>query len=275
MNVQNKIRQLQLICVDILFMFDEICKAYNLQYYLAFGTLLGAVRHHGFIPWDDDIDLFMPREDLERFVGLCPKVIKPPYRINHYKFDNFTSNSYNLRIGTEKASIKRVVGGQAKEFDVFISIFPIDDAPSSKIGRCLHNIRISYAYSRLRLIRSANNGYGNVKRSKLEYLAVALNKYMPIFKGKSERNAANKVNKVLMKCQAPKSAFCTVYTYGLYKPFFRKEWFMNPVMVEYEGKMLPCPSNYDMVLKQCYHNYMELPPVEKRIPRHSIDVTFK
>lgn len=271
----DKLKKLQATCTDILFHFDEICKKHGLTYYLAFGTLLGAVRHNGFIPWDDDIDLFMPKEDLDKLLAIADDVFEYPYRINHYTSEYFESYSYNFRIGTQKAQMQRMVGGRPKPIDVFISVFPVFDAPESKALQKLLNFRVTAVYSWLRFVRSSQNGYGDVhNRSRWEILGILINKMLPFMSHGDCRKIARRINSVLSSYMGCKSNYSAVFTYGTNKLIYQKEWFGTPVYKEFEGRMLPCPSNSDAILKFCYNDYMQLPPEEKQKPQHSVDVIF-
>lgn len=274
MDNNEKLKKLQLICTDILFYFDDLCKKRGLRYYLAYGTLLGTVRHKGFIPWDDDVDLYMPRKDLELLLNEFSEDIKEPYRINHYTSKYFMSNSFNLRIGSQKAQIKRVIGGEAKSIDVWISVFPIDDAPQSAFLRKILDWKSTFDYMCLRMVRSANNGLGDVDRSFKEKVGVFINKMLPFFKGKSERVMAHRMNNTLSRYRGVESDYKAVFSYNVDPLYYKSKWFGQPVYLEFEGRKLPCPSGYDEILRFCYGDYMQLPPLEKQKPAHGIDVVF-
>ncbi len=266
------LRQLQKACSTILFKFDEVCRNNNLTYYLAYGTLIGAVRHEGFIPWDDDIDVFMPRNDMQKIIEHFDEWFSDNLCINHYTSPNFTSNSFVLRICNPKVRFLRSIGGNGREFDSFISIFPIFGVPKSAIKRYLFVKKIENKYTVLRFVRSSNNGYGDVKRSFKENLGVVLNKLFRFGKGHNVREYVHSIDKLFWKYPYGNCDKVGVFTFGIYPTLYEKKWFGEPINMKYEGRELYVPSNYDEILKMCYGDYMALPPEESRKPKHSYKI---
>lgn len=273
-NIDSDLRKLQVYTTEVLFKFDDICKTYNLQYFLAYGTLLGAIRHKGFIPWDDDIDIYMPRKDLNLLIDKYLEEFKYPYRINHYSTEYYKSYSYNLRIGTQKVQLLRTIGDTDIRIDSWISIFPIDNAPCSRLGQYFFDKILNINYSLLRLIRSAHNGTGKVKHSKKEKLLIYINKKIPVLKLFSVRKAAKYVDKSMQIIKSSNSDKVAIYSYGVDSLYYNSEWFKYPILMEFEGKMLPVPNGYDDVLKFCYGDYQQLPPSDKRKPVHGSNFYF-
>ena len=266
------LRVLQLATVETLVMFDRLCKKNGLVYYLGFGTLLGAVRHKGYIPWDDDVDLCMPREDYDRFLcNIYLQVVKP-FSVCHFSMDNYSSYSCNIRIENKKVKLGRDIGGEKIYFPSWISIFPIDGMPKGKVNQILHEKHVSYLYALLRFARSSIKGYGSTPKSTKERIGVMLNNIFCIGKLFSPRKVAMKIDNCLKKYKYANSDLACIYTYDRYQIDYQKEWFGEPNNLDFEHLSLPCPSNYKSFLKQCYKNYMELPPKNKRKPSHSIDI---
>lgn len=270
----KKLRRLQKICTETLFEFDDICKTNNLTYYLAYGTLLGAIRHKGFIPWDDDIDVYMPRADYDNLIKCHLSEFKSPYRINHYSTDYYKSYSFNLRIGNQKVQVKRTVGESELLIDAWMSIFPIDEVPSNLISRKVYEIKSNLWYLLLRFARSSQNGIGKVQHSRAEQFAIYLNNHLSFFKKISIRDIADKMNRHLSKFSNRRSNHLAVFSYGVDPLFYNKGWFENVEYKEFEGRQLPCPSGYHEILKFCYGDYMKYPPIEQQEPAHSFDVIF-
>ena len=275
MEDQEKLRKLQLICIDILFTIDDICRKHNLTYYLAYGTLLGAVRHKGFIPWDDDIDIYMPRKDMEKLISDYSEDFKDPYRINHYASEYFMSNSFNLRIGSKKAQVQRIIGDEVKSIDVWVSVFPIDDCPNNILKRKILDWKTAIYYTILRLVRSAQNGTGQVERSFKERIGILFNKIFPIFRHFQVRDVALRLDHTLSMYCGVSSKYKAVFSYNVDPLYYKAEWFADTVYLEFEGRQLPCPIGYDKILSFCYGEYLNLPPVNKQKPAHGIDVVFR
>ena len=268
----EKLKILQTCCVNILFKFDEVCRLHNLTYYLAYGTLLGAVRHKGFIPWDDDIDLLMPREDMQYIIENFDSLFKEPYTINHYSKPNFNSNSFVLRICNHQVQIKREIGGEARLFDSFISIFPICGMPKGKIAQKLFALKANLLYTKLRFVRSANNGYGNVHRSFKENVGVAINRLFGLGRNCSIIEAVKSIDDLLRKFQYANSNVVGIHSFGYHKFLFDEKDFGKPIYLAFEGRQLPVPAKYEKLLTLFYGDYKKMPPVDKRQPQHGVDI---
>ena len=129
-------------CLDILLEIDRICKKYSIDYYLYAGTLLGAVRHKGFIPWDDDIDVVMFRKDYNRFLDICKKESKGSrYELQTIETDPYTNNPWAKLHDKNTAFISGFRREEAME-GVNIDIFPIDNAPDNSIIRKVRGILV-------------------------------------------------------------------------------------------------------------------------------------
>ena len=125
----DKLRQLQLCELEILDEFVRLCDGHGLLYYLVGGTLLGAVRHHGFIPWDDDIDVAMPRTDYDRFWEICKTELDPQYFYQSPETDPYYFLSYNkIRKNGTEVYEERFKDARFHK-GVFIDVFPLDDCP--------------------------------------------------------------------------------------------------------------------------------------------------
>lgn len=248
------LRKAQLIMLDMLIEFDAICKKHNLQYWLDSGTLLGAVRHQGFIPWDDDIDLAMPIEDYNRFLEIAKSELSNEIFLQTSQTDkNFKFDYIKLR--SNKASIVEL-HEKDKHINyhqgVFVDIFPmltIEDTEENKtLYDCtLKEIRDASAIS----LHTPNGKDDPVKRAALT--ASLRDKHQ----GWEKDNA-----KIIYGGEMPDVA----------------AWFdINKVLpltsMEFEGHPFPVPNNPSHYLDAIYSfDYRQLPPENKRIIHaHSID----
>ena len=143
MTQQSDLRKLQLNELQIMDCFTEICRKNGLQYFLLGGTFLGAVRHKGFIPWDDDIDVGMPREDYERFYELVDEALPENYVYRNFKKGNETT-IYFSRIEDTSFIIEDNSANIKRTRYAWIDIFPLDGMPDNKLIRNIHKFVLLY-----------------------------------------------------------------------------------------------------------------------------------
>ena len=253
-------KEIQNLELAILRAFDRFAKEEHLRWYLAGGTLIGAVRHQGFIPWDDDIDIMMPREDYE-------KMLKT-FRHERYRLSECRNNPeaaipfaqiYDSQTFLKWKKVKD------PDLGVFIDIFPIDGYPENEFAakihtRCLWLLRFMNNIARKKLLRGEK--YMVLKRI-----------LMLLFR-KSPNAYAIRINRLGMKYPFRSSRFVGVTgtTDHLFKERNLKEAVFaepDPLLLPFEDLMLPCPPGYDVYLTHLFGNYMQLPPEEKQVSVHS------
>jgi lipopolysaccharide cholinephosphotransferase len=139
----SNLRKLQLMELDILRQVTETCNRHGLRYYLLGGTFLGAVRHQGFIPWDDDIDIGMPRADFEKFCRLAEQQLEKPLGFVSYK-NNPEHIYFHPRVYNFNSRVIDRSGVEEKETHAWIDIFPLDGMPGNKVIRKLHGFRLLF-----------------------------------------------------------------------------------------------------------------------------------
>lgn len=240
--------------------FAKYCDEKGLIYVLAGGTLLGAVRHKGFIPWDDDIDVMMPRADYIKFqeyqkeenVFVCRSVTDGSCPIPFLKIVNTETvieNKYNNR---------------KEDAHLWVDVFPIDGLPKDE--RKVRSIYRNVMFMRqMLLISNAKVGKGtNVFRAVVKgvlHFPLALFGSMKI---------AFMIDKYCMKYEFYSSDYVggISWGYGPQEKCPQKEW-LERVLVEFEGRKFWAPGCWDLYLKNLYGEYMKLPPMEKRV-QHSM-----
>lgn len=249
----EQLRTLQLKLVGILEALDAFCKEKNLRYYLVGGTCIGAVRHKGFIPWDDDLDVAMPREDFEKLFRLWDnennkfKVLRPSKEM-----------LTGVHIGQMRDSETTCIYDYAKNYDICqgvkIDIEPIDGCPDSILGQKMQRF-FCLVYGLMSAQRQPNHGSNARKVIAKIVLAVIRSKKLryKIFNFAERQIKRYKIN----ECNYVRVGYFFVYD---------KVVFGEPKMTEFEGKMYPIPSNYDFYLRREYGNYMQYPPQEQRKP---------
>lgn len=251
------------ICFEILVEFDKYCKANSLRYFISSGTLLGAVRHKGFIPWDDDIDVFMPRNDYEKLLGSFNEH-NPKYRIVSYTNTDWWFMPFAKIIDTTtKVEVKPY---KYDDLGVFLDVFPLDflsgkyeDIKSAylKIKKmreiiCFKNIRFSYFSNPLK------------KLYLLCYKIIHCG-----YKNKGTNDAIVKICKQYYSDKPEYAAVLSVMYYGE-KEIMDAKIFESAVDLEFEGHLFPAPIGYKEFLSNMYGDYMKLPPVEKRVGHSQI-----
>lgn len=242
---------------QILMKFDLFCKSKKLKYYLAGGTLLGAIRHKGFIPWDDDIDVCMPRDDYLNFVECFDG------------YDKYLEVRSNLRKNFG-APFSKVVDIRTKidskytnndiNTNIWIDVFPVDGL-SEKLDEVEKTYRQCAYYRKLLLLADAKLGEGTTLFRK--YSKYLLKPLVQIY---SKQRCIDNIEKIAAQYPYKEAQYVGIVTWGLYGVGERmlKSEFEKAEEVEFEGHKFPAFSCWDSYLKGLYGDYMQLPPVEKR-----------
>lgn len=250
----NEIKEIEL---NILLKFDKFCKQHKLRYYLAGGTLLGAIRHKGFIPWDDDIDVCMPRPDYEKAIKLFG-VLDNRYKLRSNKIDDFLAPFAKL-VDLNTRVVSRTSNSNI-ELNVWIDIFPVDGLPE-KIDTVKNIYNRCYFYrGMLDLCDSKCVNDKNIVKRILKLIL------KPIALMIGSHWFVNKLETIAMQYEYDTSKYVGAVTWGLYGVDERmlKSEFDKSVEVDFEGYKFPAFSCWNSYLRGLYKNYMQLPPVEKR-----------
>ncbi len=245
----------------------RICEKHQINYSLIAGTLLGAVRHKGFIPWDDDLDIGMLRKDYDKFVAVAKTELKDEYFLQTWE----TDPGFALPIAKLRKNGTRFIEHNSSKSDlhngVYIDIFPFDNVPSS-ISRQKHQNRATYILKRILLIKLKYEVWEeNEKLKKFIYKAVNLiTKLLTI----------GQVKKMLYKQQIKYNSHDSEYVvtfggaYGYWKESIKKSWMTNLTSIQFEKHELSCFKAYKDYLTYFYGDYMTPPPENKRKGRHKI-----
>ena len=267
----NDLRKLQLIQLDILKDIDKICKDNNLQYYLIAGTLLGAVRHHGFIPWDDDIDIAMYREDLCKLEEIITLQYSHKYSIQNCWTDNkFTRFITKVRLNnTKMIEADEYYDPDSKNVGIWIDIFPIDYVEKTGLDLKVRELGLRF-FSALIVAKHLNISKRKTTKLKrvLYYILKYITKYINhSFIVKSYENICTKSSK-------QSSSYSTIFmsAYGCKKELVPNGVYGSGKKIIFEGHEFTAPNEYEYLLRAIYGDYMMLPPVEKRITDHRIEV---
>lgn len=269
--MESNLKRLQEQELEMMVQIDRICKKYNLTYYLMGGTLIGAVRHQGFIPWDDDIDLGMPRPDYEKFLSIAEKELGTDFGIlNPYKTEGY---QYAFtKVINKKMKILYKSNMQIKKWNIWIDIFPLDSMPQNKI---LFSVRKYWLlYRRCMVMLSAFEdvvGTEQKKRPFYENIMLWSGKHINFSRILDTRKQVLKFNQSLKRYPYDKGPYM-VNAMGLYKfkTVFLREVYGKPTYLSFEGHMFQVPEQYDYFLRRLYGDYMQVPPENKR-DHHKIE----
>lgn len=257
------------IALEILLRFSSFCEEHNLKYILAYGTLLGAVRHKGFIPWDDDIDVMMPREDYQKLINIFPQ--DDTYQIMDNTINTRYPKSFAVLNNIKTKKSEKLI---RKKFQdtvcINIDIFPVDVLPDilDEQKKLLYSIRktelelacISYAFGRGRNILSTiKKNLGIFYFRSLESLRIVTLK--KIIRKHSTLMQSYNGSSNTMGCLANTG-------HNGINEFLPAKCFNETISIEFEGYRFKAPKEYDLYLKSIYGDYMKLPPENQRVTIH-------
>ena len=268
--MDNTIRSLQLVELEILKEFLRICKKHRLRYFALGGTLLGAVRHKGFIPWDDDIDIGMPRPDFIRFERIVEKELPEGMRYHSFRKDPGYGR-YVPRLSDERVRVVDTSAALNKTQGAWIDIFPLDGMPGEEQLRKLHCLRLLIARARVNYSRfSTNVDLKRKDRPLMEKLLIAAGRILPVEKIFRTEKELDRLDRLMQKYDYDRSPWMINFM-GIHKlkEMFEKKRYRKGVFLPFEDVKLRCPVDTDFVLRQMYGNYMEPPSREEMNHHHT------
>ncbi len=263
---KNYLKKLKNEQLKLLEYFVSFCDQYNLNYVLIGGTLLGAVRHKGYIPWDDDIDIAMPRKDYEMFLKLFKET-------NDIILDYSVTNSkYWLPFAKIRNNKTEYIENLQENYNgpkgIWIDIFPLDDVKKEKGV-------LEYMQFRLvRFLRHAISYKVNIRISESHLYSKIL---ATLFSFLPYRFLVWLNNKIMTLNDNKNLKYCAMFgsTYGYKAQIFLKEKILPVKKMIFEGKIYSVPNDSDYILTKTYgSDYMKLPPKEKRVTHNPIKVKF-
>lgn len=251
------LRETEMEITDVI---DRICRRNHLCYSLSFGTLLGVVRHGGFIPWDDDIDLMMPREDYEKLLEIWKKEAPPGYILQNKRTNwDFTQNFTKIRKDHTTFLQGESERTATYHTGIFVDIFPVDRVAPTKIAR---KKQIFLSAVNLLYSRGFTSKSGGI-RELFEHILLAL----PM---RFRKWAYRKSEKAIGQWNSDREA--KWYVADIIEDVFRvfePNLFDEITDMKFEDREYQCVRDTDGYLKVQYGDYMQLPPEEKRVYKHN------
>lgn len=256
-----QMKQLKAIELEILRDFIRACDAMGLRYYVLGGTLLGAVRHGGFIPWDDDIDVGMPRADYDIFAEKGQRYFPDHIFIQTHRTEKNYVNNYMKIRNSKTTFIETSTKNLSINHGVFIDVFPLDgyvkDDKRTKVFQWKNRIYIERLREEL---------YRENIPAKSHVFAFFLKAIYP-----SSVDAVEKREKLFKSM--PEGDYWANHC-GAWgeKEIMPADWYGEGTELEFEGMKVNAPKEYEKWLSQVYGDYKKLPPVEKRVTHHDTEV---
>ena len=257
------IEEYKKIVVNVLAQIDRICRENNLEYFLAYGTLIGAIRHNGFIPWDDDIDIIMMRDNYNKLREI---ICNGDYDI---RFIDITTNPDTIypygKICDKHTHLKEKNFVQVKDYGAFVDVFPFDYLPEDEEKR--RELNKKYRKMEKIVVHSSRTGYnktGNTITDLKRFFS------FHIFRHFNTSKLVKKMDDAFTELSKVKTNRVGV-PWGSGNVSYPESYFKNPVEHIFEDKMFYIPEKYDEILTVQYGNYMEPPPENKRIYSHSLE----
>lgn len=256
------LKEIQQAELDIMIEFDKVARENGLKYALWAGTLIGAVRHHGFIPWDDDIDVTMPRPDYEKLIRLNKEKKLWPDHLELCCFEDGTLDTPFLKIYDRRTTVIEQNYNKGKTQSLWIDVFPVDGLPEDE-KEIQKFYRKGLFLSKLNVLVAANNGFG---KGRLKTLVKDIF-LKPIAKLIGRRRIAEMQYKHGTKYPyetSPKCGMCT-WAYDGPGQALTKEEYETLVELPFEGHYFYAMSAWDKNLRGIFGDYMQLPPESERI----------
>ena len=271
---ENELIKIRAIQMDMYREVRSICQRHSIPHTAIAGSVLGAIRHHGYIPWDDDLDIAMMREDYNRFLKYAEKEINPKFFIQNYYTDPYYGNYFTKIRCNNTLFVQNIDKNDKSHHGIFIDIFPID-----RLTDCIEK-RESYRrqlmfYFQLYMAK-CNKGISGETDSLSGKAKLLLRRFLHIILAfASKEKLFYKVDALCQKFNTEKTETLMIaILYAMKGQHFEEKTMFPPVVHSFEEDTIFVPYDSNRYLSESYGNYMELPPIEKRINHRPYKLSF-
>ena len=260
------LRKVQLVQLEIAKEVRRVCEENGIQYFLCCGTLIGTIRHKGFIPWDDDLDIGMLRPEYEKFCRIAPKALKSEYFFQNWYSEERYALPFGKVMKRNTIYLERKKTGDLKENGIYIDIFPFDYIPDSMSERMAHTNKMMQLF-RTKLMKCGYRPWMNcekiVWKKRIGYLYYQLKALFA-----DSRDLTKAFDELAV---APGKTGVLTRQDGISnQEFYDAAWFSEFITAPFEGELFAVPKAYHEILSAQYGDYMQLPPENERENRHQI-----
>ena len=267
--VTSDVKKQWAVCLDLLAEFDRVCTKHNIQYFAGYGTLLGAVRHGGFIPWDDDIDLVMPRPEYEKLRKIATKEFKHPYFFQTEETDIGFSRPFARLRNSNTTAIQKIedYGSVIYNQGIFIDIFPLDNFPDDEEEQNRFRSKMISLRRKMSRFSKWSTRYQPVENEKGVYklkteikrkVSSVLRWYMKKYSKHNPYVARFEIESQKYNNRGDTKEWCVPYFFSLERHgAFEKDWYNSVERVQFESLTIPVPQKYNEILNRSYGNWRE------------------
>jgi len=250
-----ELRKLQIRLAEILQEIDRACRKAGICYYVFYGTLLGAVRHKGFIPWDNDVDIAMPREEYEKFLQIADEILPAYLEVKEYRRTKGYPYAFAKVEDCRTTLIEKKIKHLDQKAGIYVDVFPLDGMPANRFRRYLHLKHVRY-YDKLRyfLFRDPDKDNKCYKKLFLHLIRIFY----------SREKVMRKHQRIMRKYPFAAAGYFCEFDGGK-ATVMQKRILGKPVPVVFEGQSFFGVERADECLTHLYGDYMQLPPENKRI----------
>lgn len=259
--ISAKMKEVWAVLLDLLAEFDRVCKKHNIQYMASGGTMLGAVRHHGIIPWDDDVDLMMRRKDYDRLCDIASEEFKHPYFFQTYKTDKAYNRAYAKLRNSDTTAIQENCKDAGYQFNqgIFIDVFPLDTVALTRYSKMAQKMRCNYYMNQAAHSVSLANHYTFSHPSTLYKIDKFLFRW---FSSSNMFNVNHNMEKLEHYCKKYSSKLTKHVSKLAFQPkndaqLISLQELEGLIYFDFEFLKIPVPEGYDTILQRRYGDYMK------------------